>query len=133
MALRRRRHHHRKNPRGTLLAFVAVAMQAMLPFFVAVAMVRASNPAYADNIPICSSLGTAEHGDSGSSGDRHANCGDCPICTALAAGQGFTAPPAVALPLPLSRGRIVLAATHTPRLSLVAASPYQSRGPPSIA
>lgn len=133
MALRQRRHHHRKNPRGTLLAFIAVAMQAMLPFFVAVAMVRASNPAYADTLAICSSLGTAGHSDNGTTGDQHANCGDCPICTALAAGQAFTAPPTVPLPLPVSHGRINLSTSDTPQLSLVAASPYQSRGPPSIA
>jgi hypothetical protein len=130
MALRRRRNHHRKNPRGSLLAFVAVAMQAMLPFFVAVALVRASNPAYADSIPICSSLGTAGHSDNGTNGEQHANCGDCPICTALAAGQAFLAPPTVPLPVPVSLGRIVLTTTDTPRLALLAASPYQSRGPP---
>lgn len=133
MALRQRLHRHGKNRRGTLLAFIAVAMQAMLPFFVAVALVRASDPAYAGTIPICASPGTAGHGANGTSGDQHANCGDCPICTALAAGQAFTAPPTVPLPVPVSIGRIVLSATDTPQLSLLASSPYQSRGPPALA
>ena len=128
MTLRR----HRKNPRGTLLAFIAVAIQAMLPFFVAVAMVRASNPAFADSIPICSSLGPAGQHDSGTAGD-HRGGGACPICAAVAAAQSFTAPPAPLVPLPVSCARIALPSTDTPRLSFKSASPYQSRGPPTIA
>lgn len=125
------RQHHRKNPRGTLLAFFAVAMQAMLPFFVAVAMVRAANPAFADTIPICSSLGTAGHHDSGNAGDQGTS--GCPICAAVAAGQSFTAPPVIAAPIPVACDRIVLSMVDAPQVIFAAASPYHSRGPPAIA
>lgn len=131
MALRRRRQNHRKNPRGTLLAFIAVAIQAMLPFFLAVEIARASNPAFGDSIPICSSLGPAGHQTSGTAGDHQG--GTCPICAAVAAAQGFTAPPVPPLPLPVACGHVVSATTDTPRLSFDAASPYQSRAPPAIA
>jgi hypothetical protein len=132
MALRPRRQNHRKHPRGLFLAFVAVALQAMLPFFLAVEIARANNPAFADSIPICSSLGPAAHHDSGTA-DDHQGGGSCPICAAVAAGLSFTAPPVPPLPLPVACGHVVPTTTDTPRLSFDAASPYQSRGPPAIA
>lgn len=131
MAFRRRRQHQNIKPRGLSLAFIAVAIQAMLPFFIAVAIVRASNPAFAENIPICSSLGPAAHHDSGAAGDQH-GANSCPICAAVAAGQSFTATAAPQLPLPVSCDRVVLSATPTPSVSLDASSPYQSRAPPFI-
>ena len=133
MAFRRRRQHQHTKPRGILLAFFAVAIQAMLPFFVAVAIARASNPAFAENVPICSSLGPAAHHDSGTTGDDQQSGGGCPICAAVAVGQSFTATAAPQLPLPVSCDRVVLSATDTPSLACDVSSSYQSRAPPSIA
>lgn len=130
MALRQRQ-DHRKNPRGTLLAFLAVAIQAMLPFFLAVELVRASNPAFADTIPICSSLGPAAHHDDGAADDHQG--GRCPICAAVAAAQSFTSPPAPLVPLRIACVRIALPTTDIPRLSFDALPAYQSRAPPAIA
>ncbi|HLI20722.1 MAG TPA: DUF2946 family protein [Stellaceae bacterium] len=124
------RQHHRKNPRGTLLAFIAVALQAMLPFFIAVELVRATNPAFADTIPICSSLGATAHHNNGAASDQKG--GSCPICAAVAAAQSFTAPPAPAVPLPTVFIRLVPTSTDAPCLGFGALSPYQSRAPPAI-
>lgn len=128
MALRRRRQHHRKNLRGTLLAFIALTIQAMLPFFLAVEMARASNPAYADSIPICSSFG---HHGGGTAGDQPGN-GSCPVCAAVAAGQSFTAATQLAVPMPCDRGRVDLSVAPLRATAFVVSSPYQSRGPPTI-
>jgi hypothetical protein len=135
MALRWPRQHHRKqpqgkNPRGTLLAFIAATLQAMLPFLVAVQIAVMANPANA-GIPICSAS-SAQH-DTGTSDDHGGAVNGCPICVAVAASHAFVAPSPILVPLPVARGRIVLSATETPSLLLDASSPYQSRGPPSIA
>jgi hypothetical protein len=130
MALRRRRQHHRKNPRGTLLAFIALAIQAMLPFFLAVEMARAVNPAYADTIPICSSLG---HLDDGSTSDRHQGGASCPVCAAVAASQSFASPAPLAVPMPRISGPIELSVALFHETDLLLGSPYQSRGPPTVA
>jgi DUF2946 family protein len=128
---RRRRDHHRKPPRGTLLAFLALAIQAMLPFFLAVEIARAANPAFADTVVICSALG--HHDSNGTTGDHHSIADGCPICTALAAGHGFTAPPTTPLPLPVACEGIALSAPNASAAALLATSSYQSRAPPAIA
>lgn len=130
MALRRHRQHCPKTPRGMIVAWMAVAMQALLPFFIAVAIVRAANPVDAGEIPICAAFGTHRSGDPA---DQHSGTGSCPVCAAVAAAQSCTAPPAVLPPLPQSGERIVLATPDAPSLSLRIAAPYQSRGPPAIA
>jgi hypothetical protein len=128
---RHRRHHHRKPPRGTLLAFLALAIQAMLPFFLAVEIARAANPAYADTVVICSALG--HHDSNGTTGDHRGMADGCPICSALAASHAFTAPPATPLPLPVACGGVARATPDTATAAFFAASSYQSRAPPIIA
>lgn len=113
-----------------LLAWMAVAMQALLPFFIAVAIVRATNPAYAGEIPICAAFGTHQSGDPA---DHHSGTGSCPVCAAVAAVHNSTASPAPVLPLPQSGAHIVLSAPDAPSLSPIAAVSYQSRAPPAIA
>jgi hypothetical protein len=114
-----------------LLAFLALAIQAMLPFFLAVEIARAANPAYADTVVICSALG--HHDSNGTTGDHHGIADGCPICTALAAGHGFTAPPATPLPLPVACGGVALAAPDATAAAFFATSSYRSRAPPTIA
>ena len=127
-----RRRHERKPPRGALLAWLAVAIQALLPFFIAVEIARASNPAYADTVVICSALGGPQH-QSGTGGDHHGVADGCPICTALAATHGGTAPLAAPLPLPGISSRVALTAHETSRLAFHLTAAYRSRAPPAIA
>ena len=130
MALHRRRHNaHKKNRRGTLLAFIAVTVQAMLPFFIAGAMLEATNPAFAAAASICGTPPAGHHG-SGTTGNQNS---DIPLCAAVAAGQSFVAPPAPMVPLPISCRAAPLFSTKASRLASVATSSYQSRGPPAIA
>ena len=118
---------HRSPPRGVLLAFIALAIQALIPFFLAVEIARAAGPVDTGSIPLCSSI--AQH--SGTSSDQPSN-GSCPICAAVAAGYTFAAPPPLAVPLPRHCDSIDLsvAPLHGP-LSFIAPA-YQSRGPPAI-
>jgi len=115
-------------PRGMLLAFIALALQALIPFFLAVEIARAANPAAADGISICSSLG--HH--AGTSSDQPSN-GSCPICAAVAASYTFAAPPPLAVPLPRRCDKVDLSGAPLPGTFSFLAPAYQSRGPPAIA
>ncbi len=123
MSLRRHR-----SPRGIFLAFIALAIQALIPFFLAVEIARAANPVDAGSIPLCSSV--AHH--NGTTGDQPSN-GSCPICAAVAAGLTFSAPPPLAVPLPrrCDSADLSVAPLHS-AFSFIAPA-YQSRGPPAVA
>ena len=130
MSARRHRSTQTRPPRGAWLAFVAEAMQVLLPFFLMAEIARAESP---DGVAvICSALG---HGtqQSGSGNTDHGLAEHCSICTTLAAAQAITPPGAPPLPLPASIGQSVLAATDSAQAALLVTSSYQSRGPPSIA
>ena len=124
MSLRR----HRSPPRGMMLAFMALAIQALIPFFLAVEIARAANPIDAGNIPLCSSV--AHH--DGTTGDHPSN-GSCPICAAVAAGYTFAAPQPLAVPLPRRCDSVALSVASLRGSSSFIAPAYQSRGPPAIA
>jgi hypothetical protein len=127
-----RRHRAlRKTPRGAVLAFLALALQVLLPFFVAAEIAHAN--AHGDAAIICSALGPGAHEANGTTGDRHGIAASCPICTALAAGQGFAPPPAPPLPLPTALGHSVVAVADTSARAALIPSAYRSRAPPSIA
>lgn len=119
-------------PPGAWLAFVALAVQVLLPFLVAYEIGLASTPADAETVTICHAASTAAvPGHGGGDTTHHGLCETCPLCTAIAAGQLFIATAPVASPPP--RGvhhRVFRAQDSTGRLSIVAA-PYQSRAPPS--
>lgn len=120
----------RAAPPGAWLAFLALAVQVLLPFLVAYEIALASSPAYAESDTfICSASGTHsvpnEH-------TRHGLSQHCSICMALAASQGFTAAMPVALPLPRGAGRVELYVVSTPRASALAAASYNSRAPPTV-
>ena len=129
-----RRYHHkyRISLGGALLAFTAVAVQAILPFIVAIALVRATNPAYADEFPICSAYGTATHDQGGKTGD-HGGAIGCPVCNAVAASHALASPPPLLVSLPASCGTIAFSVTDASIDALVAVSFYQSRAPPTLA
>jgi hypothetical protein len=132
MALCQRRDQRHMIPHGFFLAFMAVAVQLLLPFVIAIQIARLGDPAFADTV-ICSSLGATAHHDGGTSNDHHGPGEACPLCGALALGQAFTAAEAPAMPMPLRSSRIILATVDAPSLALVGTSSYQSRGPPTIA
>jgi hypothetical protein len=116
-------------PRGAWLAFLAVAMQVLVPFFLMVEIARAEGPD--GTAVICSALdhSAQQNGDS----SDHGLAQHCPICTALAAAQAVAPPAAPPLPLPGSVGHSDLTVADVAQAALLVTAPYQSRGPPSIA
>jgi len=125
----RRHRFHRGAPRGAWLAFFALAMQVLVPFFMAVEIAHAEVPGGA--AVICSALGHQTN-QSGNATD-HGLAEHCSICTTLAAAHAFTPPAAPPLPLPVAVGQSGLTIIEVAQAALLVASPYQSRGPPSIA
>jgi hypothetical protein len=125
----RRNRPQRKVPRGALLAFLAVAMQVLVPFFLMVEIARADTP---DGVAvICSALGhnTQQNGNT----SDHGLADHCSICTTLAAAQAYAPPAAPPLPMPASISHSDLSAADSAQAALLVTSSYQSRGPPSIA
>jgi hypothetical protein len=125
----RRNRPQRKAPRGALLAFLAVAMQVLVPFFLMVEIAHADTP---DGVAvICSALGhnTQQNGNT----SDHGLADHCSICTTLAAAQAYAPPAAPPLPMPASISHSDLSAADSAQAALLVTSSYQSRGPPSIA
>jgi len=112
-------------PEGFSLAFLALLIQALLPFFIAVEIATFSDEAAATTT-ICS------HSTHHEGGTDHANHGACPLCIALSAAQPFTATTSVALPLPRATEGPALHTSSARRVIIVAAAPYRSRAPPTI-
>jgi hypothetical protein len=130
-----RRIKQRAVPQGTWLAFLALAVQVLLPFFLASEIALASAPAYAEGTTvICTASGstTAPAPHSANHASHRALSDGCPICIALAAAHAFTAAPPVALPLPQASSVFLLHAADAPRAFASTAASYNPRGPPSI-
>lgn len=119
----------RKLP-GAWLAFLAVAVQMLLPFLVAYEIALAGSPAYADDFPICHAAESSNTAP-GSAGN-HANPDSCPICAALAVGQAFTTPPPIAAPLPQTLRHVEFDISVPVQRIALACTPYQSRAPPAL-
>ena len=119
----------RAAPQGAWLAFLAVAIQILLPFLVAYEITLASTPARAEGTAvICSSAPASPQSDHAA---HHGVAGHpCPICLASAASQAFTAAPPVALPLPRGAAIVFHVAAPETRTGRSFAAPYQSRAPP---
>ena len=115
--------------RGAWLAFLALAMQVLVPFFMAVEIARAEVPGAA--AVICAALGHETHQGNGDA--DHGLADHCSICTTLAAAQGFAPPSAPPLPPPATVDRTILAGADIPQAALLVTLSYQSRGPPSVA
>jgi hypothetical protein len=130
MSVRRHRSARPRSPRCAWLAFLALAMQVLVPFFMAVEIARAEIPGAA--AVICSALGHDTHQDGDNPAD-HGLADHCSICTTLAAAQGFAPPAAPPLPLPLSIGCSDLSVADVAQAAQLVRSPYLSRGPPFIA
>lgn len=118
-------------PAGAWLAFLAIAIQVLLPFLVAYEIALAGSPAYADTLAsICSASHPQPQIPDGSGQSHHGPSGSCPICTAMAAAQAFTAPLPLVLPVPGAAGNDIPLAAVAWRPGSIAAAPYQSRAPP---
>lgn len=122
-------------PAGAWLAFLALAIQILLPFLVAYEIGLASTPANAETITICHMPGATAALEPGADKDTHHArlCEGCPICTALAAGHAFTAAGPVALPLPQAAAIVLHLTMQMPRAFASAAASYNPRAPPAIA
>lgn len=115
------------------LAMLAVAIQVLLPYLVAHEIALASDPANPEISAFCLAFHpTGTPPNHGGQTDHPGPAGACPICTAIAVGQSFTAPPAIAvqMPRPTPDG-VVRDAASTPRIAAFASAPYSPRAPPS--
>jgi hypothetical protein len=133
MVVARQRRRPRTARSGAALGFLALTVQALLPFLVAFDIALASPSAAAGPAGIICSAGLAGTGAAPSSNRaaHHGLSDNCPICTALAAGQAFTAAPPILLPLP--QDAFVFAPDRTVVRSAPAltAAAYESRAPPA--
>jgi hypothetical protein len=122
-------------PEGIGLAFLALAIQVLLPFLVAYEITLAGTPAYAESkIQICSVSGsTSSSAHPIDHAAHHGLTDGCPICLALAASQAFTAAAPVALPLPQAEPILQHQAAHTPQVFSGTTASYRPRAPPAIA
>lgn len=123
-------------PQGLWLAFLALAIQTLLPFLVASEIALASSPAFAETTVICSASGPSTT-PAGSPANHAAHHGlaahACPLCIALASSQAFAAAPSVALPLPQGNPVAIAHSTVTLRTGAAPAASYNPRAPPFIA
>jgi hypothetical protein len=122
-------------PEGIGLAFLALAIQILLPFLVAFEITLARTPAYAESkSPICSASGSTTSPAHLIDHTAHHGLADgCPICLALAASQAFTAAAPVALPLPQAALVLRNQPALTPPLFGGISASYRSRAPPVLA
>jgi Protein of unknown function (DUF2946) len=125
----RRHRSQMRAPRGAWLAFLAMALQVLVPFFLMAEIARAEPGGAA---VICSAIGHQTPPGGNNAGD-HGLADHCSICTTLAAAQGFAPAGAPPLPLPATIGRSTVTVADLSAPALLVNSAYQSRGPPSIA
>jgi hypothetical protein len=133
------KHQHRARekataPTGAWLAFLALAIQVLLPFFIANDVALASTQTDPDyTIVICSAFGAAKvPAQQEGSHHRHGLLSGCPICTALTAGQAYTPGAPLTLPLPQTEAVVFLRVAYAPRAPSIATASYNSRAPPFI-
>jgi hypothetical protein len=124
-------------PQGLWLAFLALAIQTLLPFLVSYEIALASSPALAETMVICSASGPATT-PAGLQANNHAAhhgiaAHACPLCIALASSQVFAAAHSVALPLPQGNPVAIAPSTVTLRTGAAPAASYNPRAPPFIA
>jgi hypothetical protein len=120
-------------PFGYALTFFALTIQVLLPLLVGLEITFADRLGI-DATTICSAVidGTL-HGDNSHRPAHHDLQDGCPLCTALAAAQGFTAPvmgtiAPVAITIRIAFETAVAACSATCRVAA-----YNSRAPPALA
>jgi hypothetical protein len=117
---------------GLLLGFFAMAVQALLPLLVAVEIgiigraEAAPRGELAGAVTLCGGGGADR-----SSGHAPRGVADgCPICIAVAAGQGFTVPVMASVAMPDRAGFASFEEALRGGAEPVAATAYDSRAPP---
>jgi hypothetical protein len=119
-------------PPGAWLAFLALAIQALLPFLLASEIALGNTQAYAEATSvICTASGSTATQPSHSS--HHGLADNCPICLALAAGQAFTTLAQAVLPLPQAASITLSLVAPAPGALAGFAASYHPRAPPFIA
>lgn len=116
----------------TWLGGLALIVQAMLPFLVAIEIKVATLQS-----PYITATGDAlcradrDNSPTGGDGDhgKHPHA-ICPLCAALATAQAFTTPSAIELPLPIAVATIGRARPLAGTAATTDLHPYEARGPP---
>jgi hypothetical protein len=111
------------------LGLFAFFLQSLIPLLVAAEISLAARAGEHSVFELCSVVHPHE-GAPAKSGHHDSDGCLCPICVALHASPAFTAPDALALPVPARFERVATSAPlhHAPRL--LASAPYRSRAPP---
>ena len=130
----------RKRPRiafAAWLGIIALAIQALIPALLAAEIEIAGNEHGASVFTLCAfghlHVATTRDEPGGTDTPQHDEelGAPCPICIALIASPAFTAPPQVALPLPLANAVAALAPIDGQEAPVrLAATAYRSRAPP---
>jgi len=129
------RRKRQEAPQGLWLAFLALAIQTLLPFLVSYEIALASSPALAETTVICSASGpaTAAPGAPANHATHHGFAAHaCPLCIALASSQALAAATSVALPLPQGDPVAIAHSKVTLRTGAAPAAAYNPRAPPFI-
>ena len=127
MTRSRRRQLGNRPLRGLSLAWLALAVQVLLPFLLAVDIARADAAGSLD-VPICSASPAIHHAPG--QPNQQSPVEGCPICAAVAVGQTFTAPLAIPLPLPQGRVQLALGQDASSAAAILLVTAYRSRAPP---
>jgi hypothetical protein len=132
----------RKRPRIAFAAWLgifALAIQALIPALLAAEIEIAGQEHGASVFTLCAfgHLHVADHHGAPDGKDTPQHGDDlgapCPICIALIASPAFTAPPLVALPLPLASAIASLAPIDGQEAPVrLATTAYRSRAPPPV-
>ena len=118
------------------LGIVALAIQALIPVLLAAEIEIAGKERGASVFTLCAfgHLHVATpHDETGGKGTPQPDEGvsaPCPICIALIASPAFTAPPQIALPLPVAGAVAALAPSDRQAPPRLVATAYRSRAPP---
>ena len=119
------------------LGIVALAIQALIPALLATEIDIADREHGASVFTLCAfghvHLATTHDGAGGTDTPQHDDelGAACPICIALIASPGFTAPAPVALPLPLASAIALPAPIEGQEAPVrLATTAYRSRAPP---
>jgi hypothetical protein len=118
------------------LGMLALAVQSLIPVLLAAEIQIAATESGKSIFTLCpfGHLHIAQPAADGSSTPAPAGDQDhgtvCPICIALQAAPPFTAPPQVALPVPLVLPVEIVVAEAPPAARIIATAAYRSRAPP---
>jgi hypothetical protein len=117
------------------IGLLALAVQSLIPVLLAAEIELAAHQPGKSVFTLCpfGHIHVAEPSADGKAPDSkdHEDHGTiCPICVALQAAPPFTAPPQIALPLPMALPVDIAVAELHPAAQTVATAAYRSRAPP---